>query len=49
MDVSHVRFLILIFIYVYEEIMDVLEDMELAAIVESRKGQPTIKVDINDL
>jgi len=34
---------------VYEEIMDVLEDMELAAIVESRKGQPTIKVDINDL
>ena len=34
---------------VYEKIIDVLEDMELAAIVESRKGQPTIKVDINDL
>ena len=34
---------------VYEEIIDVLEDMELAAIVESRKGQPTIKVHINDL
>ena len=34
---------------VYEEIMDVLEDMELAAIVKSRKGQPTIKIDINEL
>lgn len=33
----------------YELLMDKLEDMELAAIVEARKGQPEIEVDINDL
>ncbi len=33
----------------YEQLMDKLEDMELAAIVEARKDQPEIEVDINDL
>ncbi|MBL4744162.1 MAG: type II toxin-antitoxin system Phd/YefM family antitoxin [Cycloclasticus sp.] len=33
----------------YEELMDKLEDIELAQIVKERLGLPTIKVDINDL
>jgi antitoxin StbD len=33
----------------YEALMDHIEDLELLAIVESRKGEPSIKVDINDL
>ena len=33
----------------YELLMDKLEDMELAAIVEARKNQSEIEVDINDL
>jgi antitoxin StbD len=33
----------------YEALMDKLEDIELAQIVKDRKGQKTIKVDINDL
>ena len=33
----------------YEELMDKLEDIELAKIVKERLGLPTIKVDINDL
>lgn len=33
----------------FEELMDKLEDMELAAIVEARKDQAEIEVDINDL
>ncbi len=33
----------------YELLMDQLEDMELAAIVESRKNQPEIDVNIDDL
>ncbi len=33
----------------FELIMDKLEDMELAAIVETRQDQPEIEVDINAL
>lgn len=33
----------------YELLMDKLEDLELAQIVEERKNQPESKVDINDL
>ncbi len=33
----------------FELLMDKLEDMELAAIVESRKDQPEIEVDIDEL
>jgi len=33
----------------YELLMDKLEDLELAAIVEARKDQPEIEVDINEL
>lgn len=33
----------------YELMMDKLEDMELAQIVESRKDQPEIEVSIDDL
>lgn len=33
----------------FELIMDKLEDMELAAIVEARQDQPEIEVDINAL
>ena len=33
----------------YELIMDKLEDLELAAIVEARKSQPEIEVDIDEL
>ena len=33
----------------YELLMDKLEDMELAALVEERKDQPEIEVDIDDL
>jgi len=33
----------------YEELMDKLEDIELAKLVNERLGQPSIKVDINDL
>jgi len=33
----------------YEALMDKLEDVELAAIVEARKGQEEIAVDINEL
>lgn len=33
----------------YELLMDKLEDIELAKIVEDRKVQKEIKVDINDL
>ena len=33
----------------FEQMMDKLEDMELAAIVEARKNQPEIEVDIDDL
>ena len=33
----------------YELLMDKLEDMELAQIVEQRRGQPEIEVDIDDL
>ena len=33
----------------YELLLDKLEDMELAAIVESRKDQPEIEVSIDDL
>jgi antitoxin StbD len=33
----------------YEVLMDKLEDIELAALVEERKDQKEIKVDINDL
>lgn len=33
----------------YELMMDKLEDIELAQIVEARKDQPEIEVDINDL
>jgi len=33
----------------YELLMDKLEDMELAQLVEERKDQPEIKVDINEL
>ena len=33
----------------YELLMDKLEDVELASIVDERKGQPEIEVDIDDL
>jgi antitoxin StbD len=33
----------------YELLMDKLEDVELARIVDERKGQPEIEVDIDDL
>ncbi len=33
----------------YEELIDKLEDIELAQLVKERLGQPTIKVDVNDL
>ncbi len=33
----------------YEQLMDKLEDMELAEIVEQRRGQAEIEVDIDDL
>ncbi|VAW63767.1 RelB/StbD replicon stabilization protein (antitoxin to RelE/StbE) [hydrothermal vent metagenome] len=33
----------------YEELMDKLEDVELRAIVEERKGQKEIAVDIDEL
>ncbi|MCP3927924.1 MAG: antitoxin, partial [Bacteroidetes bacterium] len=33
----------------FEMLMDKLEDMELAAIVEARKNQPEIEVSIDDL
>ncbi len=33
----------------YERLLDRLEDLELAAIVEARKDQPEIEVDIDDL
>ena len=33
----------------YELLMDKLEDIELAALVEARKDQPEIEVDIDDL
>ena len=32
----------------FELLMDKLEDMELASIVEARKGQPEIEVNIDD-
>ncbi len=33
----------------YEELMDYLEDLELNAVAESRKGQATIRVSLDDL
>jgi antitoxin StbD len=33
----------------YEELMDYLEDLELNAIADSRKGQATIRVTLDDL
>ena len=33
----------------YEALMDRLEDLELNAIADSRKGQPATKVKLNDL
>ena len=33
----------------YELIMDKIEDLELLAITEERRGEPTVSVDINDL
>ena len=33
----------------YEKLMNKLEDMELAALVAERSGQPEISVDIDDL
>jgi len=33
----------------FELLMDKLEDMELAAIVEARKDQPEVEIDIDDL
>lgn len=33
----------------YEQMMDKLEDIELAALVEARKGQPEIEVNLDDL
>jgi antitoxin StbD len=33
----------------YEVMMDKLEDIELAALVKERQGQPEIEVSINDL
>jgi len=35
--------------HAYELLMDKLEDLELVALVESRKDQAEIEVDINDL
>ena len=34
---------------VYESLMDKLEDVELACIVDERRDQPEIEVDIDDL
>lgn len=33
----------------FEELMDKLEDLELAALVEARKNQPEIEVSLDDL
>jgi antitoxin StbD len=33
----------------YEELIDKLEDIELAKLVKERLGKPTIKVNVNDL
>ena len=33
----------------YESLMDRIEDLELMAIVEARKDEETVKVDINEL
>ncbi len=33
----------------YELIMDKIEDLELLAIVDERRGEPTVSVDISDL
>ncbi len=33
----------------FEELMDKLEDLELAALVEARKDQPEIEVSLDDL
>jgi hypothetical protein len=33
----------------YELLLDRLEDIELAKIVQEREGQPEVEVDINDL
>ena len=33
----------------YEALMERLEDLELNAIADARKGQPVIKVDLNEL
>ena len=33
----------------YEFMMDHIEDLELLAIVEQRKNEPTVKVSLNDL
>jgi len=33
----------------YELLMDKLEDMELAALVEERRGQPEVEVSLDDL
>lgn len=33
----------------YEALMDKLEDVELASLVQERSGQPEIEVDVNDL
>lgn len=33
----------------YELIMDKIEDLELLAIVDERRSEPTVSVDINDL
>ena len=33
----------------YEALMDYLEDLELNAIVDSRKGQATVRVSLDDL
>ncbi len=33
----------------FEKLMDMIEDVELAALVQSRQNQPEIEVDIEDL
>ncbi|MFB6349901.1 plasmid stabilization protein [Moraxella sp. ZJ142] len=33
----------------YEKMLDLIEDYELAQIAEERKNEPTIRVDLNDL
>lgn len=35
--------------HTYEFLMDRIEDFELMALVEARKGEETVKVDLNDL